>query len=210
MDRQGLREALIEKLRLPAGDGTLTPPVLNGTINEALRRYSAEREWPWLLTSATVAISTSGIGTLPTGFVTAKQLLMPDSNGTPNVVPYVGIDNLLSSEYRYCWADDGTNVRVEPAPVASTNSTLWYFRVETDLTADTDTPLMPAAYHDLIVTLAAELGAKKKRDYEQAQMLHSEYLELLKVYERRVFRKAPGGIRVGLRRERSQAQARWS
>lgn len=206
-----MRTAVKTKLRIGGtADNLLTDSVLNGLINEALDSFSRARQWPWLLTSTSVNISTSGIGTLPADFVTARQFLMPDASGNAHAVPFVSIDDLLSSANRYVWTEDGANIRVEPAPSATTTGTLWYYRAEASLSSDGSNPYTPAQHQAPIILWASHLAAITRRDYDLATQYAQEYDRELASLTRIVFRKSGGGVRVERRAERSAARARWS
>lgn len=206
-----MRSALQTKLRIgAAGDALLTTTVLNTCINEALDSFSRARQWPWLLTSASVTISTSGTGALPADFGQARQFLMPDSTGAKNAVPYVSMDDILNSENRYVWSEDGTNIRVEPAPSASLSATLWYYRTETSLAADGNNPICPAAHQSPIILWAAHLASIVRRDFDTATAFEREYDREMAALAKYVFRKAGGGVRVERRAERTTISARWA
>lgn len=203
-----IRSTAKTKLRITSTstDNLLSDSVLTGLVNEAVRKVSRERAWPWLLTSATVSVATTGLGTLPTDFLQARELLY----GTdPSPVPYVSFDAILASKNAYVWSENGTSIVVEPAPASSTNFTLWYYQREEALSADGDLPLIPATYEDIVATWTAHLGALVRRDYDHAAALERQYRDELESLSRVVFRKTGGGVKVGLRRERTTIPARW-
>lgn len=200
-----MRSAVKTKLRIGSTtDNLLTDTVLTAHVNEALRKVARERPWPWLLTSATVSVSTAGVGTLPTDFLSAHSLVYDGIK-----VEYVGYAELLAGEYRYAWSENGTQIVVEPAPTATTDFTLHYFQREEALSADGDNPLLPDAHVDLAILWAAHLGALTRRDNDHASMLAVEYDRELASAIKFVFRKAPSGLRVALRAERRVEAARW-
>ena len=206
MNRVQMRDRVSARLRIPKqGDEQITPKVINDALNEALRTFSRARRWPWLLTSVAKTITTSATATLPTDYVAAGQLVNDDDV----VIPYVGMEELLTGRGRYAWSDDGTNVRVEPAPTASFATTLWYFRSEPDLDDDTDSPLAPAAWHDPIVLWAAHICATEQRNYEQAAAYATQYDRAIAEMDKAIFRKK-SGVRVALRSQRSASAARWA
>ena len=204
MNRGQIRAAAVTKLRIPSsGDGLLTSPTLNDLINESLRKISRERLWPWLLTSANLTVATTGIAALPADFVEADTLIYDSAP-----VAWAGLHELLMSGNRYVWADDGTNVRVEPAPSASITMTLWYYRTDPDLATDASTPLMPAGHHDLIAIETAHLAALLRHDPDQAASWSGQYERELVNMVKAAFRKR-GDVKVARRRDRRQWTARW-
>lgn len=206
MDRDDLVAFTKAKLRIgTAGESLLTDAVLVDLVNDALRKFTRERMWPWLLTSATVSVATTGLGTLPADYLVSRQLLY---NALP--VPYVGIDELLTGRNRYVWTENGTTIQVEPAPSASTNFTLWYYQTEDDLATGGASPIAPAVYHDIIGLWAAHLGALHRRDMDHAAQLAAEYgAEITRIGDL-LFRKKGQGVRVTLRSQLINERARWS
>lgn len=205
MDRDALVAFVKRKLRIgSSGEGLLDDTTLATIVNEAVRYFSRERTWPWALTSATVEVATTGLGTLPSDYYAARQLLY---DGDP--VRYVGIDELLSGRYQYVWTDDGTKIHVEPAPGAATNFTLWYYQIEDDLATGATSPIAPAIYHDAIGLWASHLAAMQRRDYDLANGLAAEYAAAVQRISANVFRKRGQRVRVTLRGELGGRQARW-
>lgn len=203
-----IRSQVKTKLRIgTATDNLLSDTVLTGLVNEALRKVTRERSWPWLLTSASVSISTSGVASLPTDFTAAHSLLYGSTDPAP--IPFVGFTDLLGSKGAYVWSENGTQIQVEPAPTATTSMTLWYYQREEALSADGDTPIMPTVHDDIVAIWAAHLGALIRKDYDHAAALEREYRDELMALDRAVFRKAGGGLKVAVRRERTTSPARW-
>lgn len=206
MDRDDLVAATKAKLRIgTAGEALLTDSVIVDLVNESLRKFTRERLWPWLLTSATVSVATTGLGSLPADYQASRQLLY---NALP--VPYVGIDELLTGRNRYVWTENGVSIQVEPAPSASTNFTLWYYQIESDLATGGAEPVAPAVYHDVIVLWAAHLGALHRRDADHAAQLAAEYGAEIGRMSDLIFRKKGQGTRVTLRSQLVNERARWS
>lgn len=205
MDRDDLVTFVKNKLRIPdQGEGLLTDARLVLFVNEALRHFCRERDWPWLLTSATVNVATTGLGTLPTGYKAARFLTQ---SGNP--VTYVGIDELLAGTNRYVWTDDGVSLRVEPAPTATTAFTLHYYRIEPDLDDGDSSPIAPSLYHDAIGLWAAHLAALTRRDSEFAMQLEHEYNREIDRIASVAFRKRGQTVRVTARGELGTPRATW-
>lgn len=205
MNRAELRAAVSTNLRIPpSGDGTLTSAVLNDLVGQSVRKVARERMWPWLRTSSDLTVTTAGTAALPADFIEADTLTFDDM-----IVESVAFHELLAGYRRYAWADDGTNVRVEPAPSASTTMTLWYYRAEPNLADDTDSPLLPANHHDLIVSWATGLGFDIRADFDAAIRWRDRYERELTNAVKQVFRQRSGN-RVALRSERRQSTARWT
>ena len=76
MDRDALVTFAKRKLRIgTSGEALLTDSVLADLVNEALRHFCRDRHWPWLLTSATVSVATTGLGSLPADYIASRALL---------------------------------------------------------------------------------------------------------------------------------------
>lgn len=205
MTRDELVRAVKVRLRIgDSGEGVLHDEVLVEQVDAALRKFSRDRRWPWLLTEATVTIGIDGKAPVPADFAFSRQVVIDNA-----VAEFVGFDEWVGSDGRYVWTDDGTQLRFDPAPDASFTATLHYHRFEPTLTEGDDSPVAPDAYHDLIVIWAARLGANIKRDYDLAGVFSNEYDRELARMSDDKSRKKGQRHRVTRRDEMNRSRAVW-
>ena len=188
------------------GDGMLTDDVLNGLLNNGLNRISTDHDWPYLLTSATVAVDTTGSGPLPSGFARARDVV---ANGARAM--QATFRELLDPTGRsnsFVWTIVGSTLRLDPAPTATLNVTLWYFQQEPLLADDTDTPLMPSDDHPAIVYFAAQLAWLSRGDQQRAQTWYAQYEQAMKGMQDELYQTY--GPRSVVVRRRDPTWASWS
>lgn len=175
MDRSELRTAIKDRLAIPsAGDALITDTFVNTAINDALARVSAERDWWWLAATASLNFdSTYGQAQLPSDFMRANQLVI---NSAPvQQIPFEDYINPLSDDTNYGWVIYGNYVKINPIPSATLPGTFYYFRSEPALSADGSSPLMPTAYHYVVVAYGAYLCAARRQDESRASLYLQEY-----------------------------------
>lgn len=177
MNRSDIRTAITERLAIPSiGDGLLPAATLNLIIDRSLSTISAARDWPWLLTSASIYFSPSS-ATIPSDFIRSRQLTY---GGNP--VQWINLEDYLDSDRldtTYGWTIIGQTAYLSPAPTASANGVLYYYRNEPSLTSDTSIPLMPTAHHPLIVAHASHSAAQVRQDESRASIYFAEYTNIL-------------------------------
>lgn len=179
MNRSTLRQAVIDRLAIPTSAGASLDPLITDTyintaIDQALARISMERDWWWLAATGTLTFDTTyGQATLPTDFMRANVLVI-----NSNVAEYVPLETFLDplvDNTVYGWTIYGSVCKITPIPSASTTGTLYYFRSEPALSSDSNSPLMPAAYHYTVVAYAAHLCAARRQDEQRASLYLQEY-----------------------------------
>jgi hypothetical protein len=69
--------------------------------------------------------------------------------------------------YRY-WLDGLTTLKVWPTNTSQTLS-IRYLKVPTDLSSDSDTPVVPTRYHPQIVDMAEVLACQDVSDFQKAE-----------------------------------------
>lgn len=151
---------------------------INRWINQAIRDICDFKPWPFLLTSkegaaplkiedlghVEVAIDATNDNKLR--FATIGQL----TQGDPD------LSSKGNAEYWY--TEDNETVKVFPASGSATFK-FTYRKIPADLTEDGKSPVIPAAYHDLIVDGVMVKVYKSTDNFEAAA-------EVLKDYERRL------------------------
>lgn len=174
MIRADIRARLVKRLRIPpAGDPLLDEPTLNDCIAQALTDVSNVRDWPWLLTTASVTF-TAGVGPLPTSCVKTRDLVINGWRARPSDLA----EFLDQATYAtmYMWSIIGPNIQLNPAPVTSPTNTLYYIRSEPALTTETQAPLIPdahlpavlsrASYHAEIIRARSDAAGFHNGEYE--------------------------------------------
>ena len=153
MNRAALRARLALRLRLPpAGDPLLDEPTLNDCLAAALLDVSAVKDWPWLLTSASITF-TAGVGPLPSTCVKLRDLMINGWRARPSELA----EYLDQATYQtmFMWTLIGSNIQLTPAPATSPTNTLYFIQGEPALTADTQSPLIPEAHQPAVLARAA-------------------------------------------------------
>lgn len=175
MNRSELRTAVKDRLAIPSsGDGLITDTFVNTSLNDALNRISAERDWWWLASTATLTFDTvNGAATLPSDFMRANKLVINDALAEP--IPLDDFLNPENTEASYGWVIYGSQVKITPVPSTSTTGTFYYFRNEPALSSDSSTPLLPVAYHYAIVAYASFLCCAQRQDEQRASLYMQEY-----------------------------------
>lgn len=182
MIRSEIRADVKLRLRLPAnGD----PLISDGTVNECIRLalldISAEHDWPWLTTSATVTFSTTtGLASRPTDCVKIRELVV---NG--RVARYAGLNEWVTAATcgQRVWTDQGASLALSPSPTTVPTATLYYVRLEPVLTSDTSAPLLPEAYHSFLVARASYHANVRRRNETDAALDSNEFASGLKRME---------------------------
>lgn len=183
MNRSELRQAVFDRLAIKTDGASPTPnsldPLITNTfvntaLNQALNRVSMERDWWWLAHTATLTFDTTyGQSSLPSDFMRANQLVINDS--VAEFLPFETYLDPLIDATTYGWTIYGSTVKITPIPSSSQSGTLYYFRSEPALSSDANSPLMPAAYHYIIVAYAAHLCAARRQDEQRATLYLQEY-----------------------------------
>lgn len=200
-----MQAAVVLRLGLPsAGDPRVTTAVIQGHINEALRKVSTERDWPWLLTSASLTLTT-GTAATPARFMSARRLVIGGRRAR-----FVPLDEWLDTTRETpVWTIIGTNVQLAPTPTAALTGTLYYYAAEADLASGSASPTMPAHLHDVIVHYATHLGALARQDDAKAADNLSLYDAAVKKMSKD-FAVSPKARRVRMRTENAEFWASWS
>lgn len=205
MIRSAIRTKIQNRLVLPtAGDPRLTDTVVNELINEAIRYICTERDWPWLLTSGSLTL-TSGTAALPTRFMKARRLVVNERRAR-----WVPLDEFLdATRSTPIWTIIGTNVKILPVPTAALTGTLYYYASEADLASDSASPVMPEVYQDSIVAYATHLASLIRQDDNRAADNLGMYDAALRKMPNAVAQRT-GPRRVRLQSEESDLWATWT
>lgn len=163
-----LRTEVRLRATVPSTDGMWTDTFVNSAINEALLQLSTEHPWPWLQESTTATPSALGIVDL-----SALTPLVRDIAhvfvGQIEAHPVSAAETDARRDpdgYTYSVWGDTLQIR----PVTTDTVTVRYYANEAVMTADSDTPTMPAVYHPCIVEKACAVGFESLDDQSSAGM----------------------------------------
>ena len=204
MNLSQMRDEVYNLTGFPVNDGLVTPDKVDGHINRALRHIGNMRPWRWL--QATDADNTATVAgtdtyTLPSDYVATRSLTIGGS-----VCRRVTIDELDAlpildnRSTPTVYAIEGDSLILYPTPADAQTIVHRYNCAERTLTQATMTPLLPAAYHDIITNRAAYTVLMSTGDATRAAMFRTEDDEVEKrllgsqqsVDQRRI-RVRPGG-----------------
>lgn len=200
MNRGELRTEIKNRLAIPSsGDGLITDTVVNQAITDALNVMVTTRDWPWLVASQQLAFPANiNYAELPCDFVRAKELVV---NGQP--VPYVDLNQFINtadySGWPYQWTIIGNQVQISPTSSQMILATMYYYKGEPELTADTQEPVMPGFLHQWIVAYGAYLCALRRQDEGRAAVYMAQSNDLMNRMRDDVRRKTGRKIQVAPR-----------
>lgn len=168
------------------GYGSDTATAQTAAINATLRRIEGYRRWPWQ--EVDVATGSLALGAdVVTHAIT--DLLYVDSVRIESGTEYRELEYIEPQELRsrqHLDRDNGTpeywskyegEIRVYPQADKAYTVTIDYIKDPADLSADGDTPTLPATYHDVLVFGAASLLAMRERDWSAFQLYDAHYKE---------------------------------
>lgn len=160
-------------------------------LNQVQRRWFGAHRWDAALVTATVpAVAGTSAYALPTGVVHISSVRLAPAGGEPVVVPLrwehteqlradleaVGPNTRSTPEY---WSKTGpATISLYPVPAQTGTLTVVYYQTCPILTGDSDVPLMPEAYVDILICGVAEILAKRERQWEAATAFRTERMEI--------------------------------
>jgi hypothetical protein len=164
---------------------------MNLMLNDALQEIEDYWEWPWLRKTAT--------GPTPLQVPDLKTVLkVTDSNGNEitGISDYDDFDTAQTGTPTNWWIDDtGGTPTFVAYPVGTATLTVRYERDNTTLSADGDTPDIPARYNRVWVDLAVALGYEDSDNFAAAAQIRNRATQrlntLVERYETRDSQSAP-------------------
>lgn len=171
MNKRELRQAVRLRNGIPdVGDGLAGHTDIDDCVALALIDVCAEARWPWLLTTASLTFSTT-TGQVTSGLpVSYPHIHKLEINN--RVAQYVPLDDFLTEQRRWVWTDLGNNIALFPVPSTVPTATLYYWQDEPALDQDTDSPILPATFHQILVARASyHLNLRRNRNAEVARDL---------------------------------------
>lgn len=160
---------------------------INDTQNDVFMEYRL----PFMETTqnyttvANVTDITNGSG-LPANYLVALDLL-DVTGGNQTLIPFRDINALddidqtsgSTSTSPDFWYMYGQTIRLYPTISTALSLTLRYYKMPTQLSANSDIPALPYAFQELLVVGAAYRVMQVKDNYDQAAILQNKYDELL-------------------------------
>lgn len=137
-------------------------------LNDAMHDIDEAYRWPYLEATATGAapLTVSDLGHVRSVVTAAGYPLMERSVG--EIIDWYGSLTTTGSP-QFFYVSAGTVVNV--FPVATTDVQVLYWKVQPDMSADSDEPLIPARFRGAIVeyAVAAALRDDQSPDWQMAQ-----------------------------------------
>lgn len=164
-----LQQELVDRGFTYLSDNAISQARRNRWLNQGRTDLNDLERWPWLEATQTGAAPlTIADMREPLYVATATALLearTPDdlADSSDPLLATVGVPV-------YYWRDGMTKIQVYPLNVA-TQITVRYLKVEADLAAATDTPIMPSRYHNLIVDFAAMRAYRDRSNFAEAKAI---------------------------------------
>lgn len=204
-----LRTAVYDQTGLDANDGLVTPAVVTSRLNRAIHAYEAEGTFPWLQQSeiiTTVAGTdtyTPG-ATAPAGVTWLRTSEIRDANQDSNVLNWQSpteLDdkwNLTMQGFPKDFTIYQDRIILRPIPDAAYTLLHRFEQTEIDLVADSDTPILPAMYHEVLIEYASYLCFRRSRETERMQEALNAYNSWVVKMRSRALRRAdlPGRVRI--------------
>lgn len=176
MDLSALRTALRTRLGVPDSDALFTDTVCTALVNAALHSIETRNDWAWLEAVETIAtINATDTYTPAATWLRTISVTIPGREPLQRKT-IEELDMLLGTtgDPRF-YGIFAEKIVLRPVPTSALNMTHRYVKYEADLSANGDTPLMPASYHHAIVSFAAYLGFRRSNQLADAGAAQAEY-----------------------------------
>jgi hypothetical protein len=211
--RSTQRQLLRGALGLPqAGSGLLGHEALEDILDEAWRKFSGQRLWPWLRHTATVTVSsTDGRGDLPAGFVQASMVTVTVDDSTRIAYKAESPEEFVDTQrpsWSCVWFVIGSELALSPTPTDDLDVTLWYYRLEPLMEDDNETPLAPDHAVDAVLAWACALGETRRGNREAIAAHEARFDRLVADLADETFR-GPAKRKIVPHRDKNQ-WAVWS
>lgn len=164
-------------------------------VNEGLQAVSKVQDWGWLEETWALASTGAASYTPPDGWAKIRSVKVGEQ-----LWPMLPITQIEQSPYDDGWTVDGDVLVISPAPVAGVPISVRYYATEPALTADADTPLLPAEWHPALVHYATAVILERGGDKEglgRADRSMARYETVVKQMKGQANRaKGPHRVRV--------------
>lgn len=168
-------------------DPTVYRTRIKNWLNEAQGRISRILELPSLYTTTNiVTVINQDTYTLATNIVRINGVT---NATTPTELTYVedpadinySNQNGQNMGNPLYYTYTGTALRFSPVPDAAYTLTVDYYAAATTLSADGDTSVLPADYHDIMISYALSRAYRSEDDMQMSQFFYSEFMRDLQV-----------------------------
>ena len=164
--------------KIRSDDGDFADADMLILINGALQHLSTKHEWPWLYAEDTIS---AVVGTrdyaVPTGW-TKTAWLSIESTGVFQALTMKEMQRWnatdLKAKPRYFSHVGDTSVRIAPFPDKSYTIDIGFYKAETVMTGDSDTPLFDDAYEDYVIWELVKRMGLRKGDNDMVRMAKAE------------------------------------
>lgn len=200
MDLTALQTALRERLGIPTTDAFFASGNLTSLLNAALHYIETEFDWPWLETNESIpTVNAQQAYTTAAGAMRTVTVRNATSGVLLRELPLEELDfwGTPAGSPR-AFARQASSLLLVPVPTGVESLTHRYVRSEPDLASGTDTPLMPASFHQSIVEYAAYLSFRRDSNVGEAGAALAAYNDWREQMMRRANRWADtdgGGAR---------------
>lgn len=213
MNLGGIRQRVYDRIDIPTSDPLMTPDKITRFINDAIHLITMQRDWPWLQgeNTFTTVVGQQGytlttIVPLPQIWVATRELVLTWGSGNAlfqvlELKQRLALDDrfdLTPQQRPYNWSIWNDQIVLAPPPDDLYVIKHRYWITEPDLVSDTDTPLMPAEFHQTICDYASFLCFRRDREDPQAKVSWDSYQDGLKSMIRR-HRQIAGPLKVRVR-----------
>lgn len=178
-----IRTLLTDRAAGSSNDPIFDPSVLDRIINAANLRLGRVHDWPWLQVLGTISWTANDTDGYDLSAVTSwrhtKHLGYEDQK-----LQYATPQAFVAKSNRTGATPDsytimGSTLYLAPNPTQAVTLDHLYVVDESPLAGDSDTPLLPAAYTELLVLLALQPLAVRLHDTELLNMAKTEYRQAL-------------------------------
>lgn len=177
-----IRELVLDRANIGPGDPFADPARVNRVINTSLKRLGRTVDWPWLQVIGTINMPTSGVFDLSTvpGYRHTISLSIGDRELSVRVPAEMVRYSTLSADWPRVYSIVGDTLTVAPVPSSATDLDHIYLIDEPVLGGDSDRPILPTPYTELLVLFTATTLIGMKGNTARYQQLRSEYQDALK------------------------------
>lgn len=173
-----LREQSYARAGISPDNANVPADLMDRFINAALRKASTRFDPFWLETSAPLSV-TAGTNEYALSLLPNFHKLSRIQAADGRVLRSLGKHELplflsFAAQRPQVYSVEEQKIKMAPIPAEDETLTAIYFRLEDELTDESDEPLLPDQYADWLVCEAAINAATKERDAEMLTVLRHE------------------------------------